>query len=935
MKYNWLKVANNLILSLIIALISISLTIRYVASTSNWFSESVKLLLAGHLLIIILVMLSLIFILLQLLSKNALCKKLWDKPIEYPENDEKIYLLMIFLLTIIGFYLRIFDLNNQSFWIDETITANAAISLLTNGIPVFPSGMIYARDILNTVIVVLSFETFGINEFSGRLPSVIFGTLVIPLTYLVGKKFGNKNIGLAAAILVTFSLLDITWSRQTRMYAQLQFFFILSVYLFYLVVEERKLKYIPLLCASSLAAFLSHLIGFSLTLIFLVFLIYLVFTKVKEIKIILVYFKALLDRPKLHFVYFFIVILFAIIFFKIVYGTTNVFVSIMNIEPKYNDFYINFLVDSYKTTFYFYMMGMILLILAINNHEKALLLMISFPVYFLIWMPPDAGANLERAYNSRYLLFYTPFYYIIVVYAIEWFTKNIFDKTIFKPIINYLTIIIVILMIIAHPIGFTATPNEIYGFYEDKQKLHQPDVRTAFMYVKNQMNIDDIIISDTTGTSEALYYLGDKFRSDKNYNLYEKNLIFGKDGNKYDIYGNASIIENLTMLKDIVRTNKRGWVITQSGRGKTGDTNDFISSNMYKHLTTSENVNPSSLSLPGKVRQIDIYSWGIVTSREYSDNFDTDNWIADKYSSYGIERSKGIIHTKYVLYPNITDENTNVKYRFNFSGNIQNAEIKVTGNRRDRKHNLTIWTSKDNIIYSNIIEFDQTADDIKKADLTNYIKNNQTWIEFRFFRSSKRENMPRILDFSITAVPKDNETVEITPFRKERQNVSSVKVSRYNPTNLIKEPSFEHYKNSDKTPISWSFASDNGAQAGIDTIASAGNYSFRTSVRNATSGNADLSQLFAINGSKYLFNVSYKQTGEGNTSALIQWMDAQGKEIGNEKLYLYPNTSWNIFSFEKYIPQNTTQGKVILRYQTWKGDSGTVWFDDVQLYSAR
>ncbi len=136
----------------------------------------------------------------------------------------------------------------------------------------------------------------------------------------------------------------------------------------------------------------------------------------------------------------------------------------------------------------------------------------------------------------------------------------------------------------------------------------------------------------------------------------------------------------------------------------------------------------------------------------YSDNFDTDKWNSDKYSSYGIDRSTGIIHTKYVLYPAILDEEAGVKYNFNFSGAVQEAAINVTGNRRDTEHSLSVWASKDNKIYTKIIDFDKTADDTKKVYINDYIENNQTWIEFRFYRSSTGDNTPRILDFALKAL---------------------------------------------------------------------------------------------------------------------------------------------------------------------------------------
>lgn len=307
----------------------------------------------------------------------------------------------------------------------------------------------------------------------------------------------------------------------------------------------------------------------------------------------------------------------------------------------------------------------------------------------------------------------------------------------------------------------------------------------------------------------------------------------------------------------------------------------------------------------------------------YQDDFiNNHRWKEDAYSIHGIAWSDKVDNDGGVLYPEYKDEITKIKYKFKIDSkkNDYKVKLKVTGTMRDLKHNISVMASIDNIVYYKVIEFNSTSRQSSEADITNYVYNNTVWIEFRLYGNSEGDNVPRINDFYIESLDKNN---SIYPLHANSMTF-----------NVIKEHSFENYQN-DNSPISWSFTSDNGAQAGIDTSASSGNNSFRTTVRNATSGNADLSQLFAINGSRYLFNLSYKQTGSGNASALLQWMDAQGKEIRKDQLDLYPSMSWNIFSFEKYILTNTTQGKVTLRYQTQKGDSGIVWFDDVQLYSAR
>lgn len=138
-----------------------------------------------------------------------------------------------------------------------------------------------------------------------------------------------------------------------------------------------------------------------------------------------------------------------------------------------------------------------------------------------------------------------------------------------------------------------------------------------------------------------------------------------------------------------------------------------------------------------------------VGNTSYTDDFDTDKWTADKQSAYGVSRSvNGVVANETVLYPTIADNKTYVRYSFNLSDK-DSALLTITGTRRDADHNLTIWASQDNISYAKIIEFENTARTTKQVDISNFIGNNLTWFEFRFFRNSSGDNTPRILDFSI------------------------------------------------------------------------------------------------------------------------------------------------------------------------------------------
>jgi len=203
--------------------------------------------------------------------KTIINKDLKIRRIEISPNS-KISIVILLFLTICGFFLRIYHLGAPSFWLDEAISSNVAAALVKYGTPVFPSGVIYMRSILNTFFISLSFRIFDISEFSARFPSVIFGTLTIPLVYLIGAKLEGRKFALIAALFVTFSVMEITWSRQARMYQQLQFFYLASIYFFYEFnrnYQARKNKnkinlYLALTILSIIAAILSHEFGYLL-----------------------------------------------------------------------------------------------------------------------------------------------------------------------------------------------------------------------------------------------------------------------------------------------------------------------------------------------------------------------------------------------------------------------------------------------------------------------------------------------------------------------------------------------------------------------------------------------------------------------------------------------------------------------------------------------
>src|SRR5690606_12757370 len=106
---------------------------------------------------------------------------------EAPRRTEKLLLLAILLLAAI---VRFWDLGSASLHKpDEDTTVLAAVHIMEDGTPRFPSGVFYGRAIVHSYLIGASFMAFGVSEWSARLPSALCGILVVWLGWLVSRRF--------------------------------------------------------------------------------------------------------------------------------------------------------------------------------------------------------------------------------------------------------------------------------------------------------------------------------------------------------------------------------------------------------------------------------------------------------------------------------------------------------------------------------------------------------------------------------------------------------------------------------------------------------------------------------------------------------------------------------------------------------------------------
>lgn len=135
--------------------------------------------------------------------------------------------LCIPAITAVAFALRLHRLDYPSLWFDEGITLwkiqqpLLSIFLLGRSDTVPP---LYYCLLKGWVMI------FGRSDMVVRLFSVVIGTANIPLVYFLARRLLGVRVGIAAALVLTFSSFHIQYSQEARSYALTLLLFTLGLY---------------------------------------------------------------------------------------------------------------------------------------------------------------------------------------------------------------------------------------------------------------------------------------------------------------------------------------------------------------------------------------------------------------------------------------------------------------------------------------------------------------------------------------------------------------------------------------------------------------------------------------------------------------------------------------------------------------------------------
>jgi 4-amino-4-deoxy-L-arabinose transferase-like glycosyltransferase len=133
----------------------------------------------------------------------------------------------LLVVSAVALALRLINLGGAALWYDESGSAWMA-SLPFQGMVAATAGDTHPP--LYLALLWAWVRIFGLSEFSVRLPSVIIGALCVPLAYLLARRLKFSNtVALVGAALAAIAPIQIHYSQEARMYALLQFEFLVAL----------------------------------------------------------------------------------------------------------------------------------------------------------------------------------------------------------------------------------------------------------------------------------------------------------------------------------------------------------------------------------------------------------------------------------------------------------------------------------------------------------------------------------------------------------------------------------------------------------------------------------------------------------------------------------------------------------------------------------
>ncbi|MFA9289414.1 MAG: glycosyltransferase family 39 protein [Weeksellaceae bacterium] len=486
--------------------------------------------------------------------------------------------IILLILFLIGFALRFSSISQQlSYWNDESHAAFFARAITQTGIPQTPSGSgtgIYQLGFY--YVTALFFKLFGITELSGRLPSVLIGSLLIIVIFWITKKVSDTKSAFLASFLMAFSQIQLAWSTQLRPYIWLELFSLAVLYFSYKALSSKKMveKNIIFASFSALISAFFHGTG----------LINLAF-----ISIVFIY-KCIRDKQYKYLLALIPATLIAALFLYFSFGA-----GLANIIGLFTTFH-TYIVHYRVYLFYHYLwllIGSGLGVLALWHKNKQLMFLLVGFISLIFFI---AIFKINPRY-VRYSLPAFPLLYMLFAIGLVNVSEVLAKHLSFK----YNKIIILILLsglFLAWPIKkgkMIMQPQAYYGINNDMRENPIVDYKSAFIKIEKLIgDREDVIVMDAWNDRVPWYLPDQPF------------VWINRDGKGQSPYGEKNI-STPQQFEAIKKQYPAGIVIVENWESQTSpEMQDYIRRTLKEEFgeQTVKGNEKDSWS-------ITVYSWGL------------------------------------------------------------------------------------------------------------------------------------------------------------------------------------------------------------------------------------------------------------------------------------------------------------------------------------
>ena len=167
--------------------------------------------------------------------------------------------LILLLIVLLAAALRLWHLDAQSVWYDESFSVANSVRPLARLMQI----LVYDRmhPPLHYLVLHEWFHIAGFGAMQARLVSVILGTLSIPLLFLLARRFTDSATSLVAAFLLAVSQMAVYFSQEARPYAQAQFLSLLAALVFLWFLEKPNFRRTIVFAVVGAALLYTHYYG--------------------------------------------------------------------------------------------------------------------------------------------------------------------------------------------------------------------------------------------------------------------------------------------------------------------------------------------------------------------------------------------------------------------------------------------------------------------------------------------------------------------------------------------------------------------------------------------------------------------------------------------------------------------------------------------------